>query len=106
MKWYVPSGSRILIDGRYAYVTWSDTRTPGGSIDGIMARVPLALYQGDGKRSRIDYVRSLDYPLLGKSVHVTDEVDISLVKPRPRRYETAGAASAAAKGPEAPKDKA
>ena len=31
----------------------------------------------------------------GKSVHVTDEVDISLVKPRERKYEQAGAASAA-----------
>jgi hypothetical protein len=31
-------------------------------------------------------------------VHITDEVDISLVKPRARKYETAGAASAAAKG--------
>lgn len=36
--------SRILIDGPYAYVTWSDGRG-GGAIDAIMARVPLSLYQ-------------------------------------------------------------
>ena len=40
----------------------------------------------------------VDYPLLGKTIRVTDDVDVSLVKPRPRRYETAGAASTAAKG--------
>jgi succinate dehydrogenase / fumarate reductase flavoprotein subunit len=34
-------------------------------------------------------------------VHVTDAVDVSLVRPRPRKYETAGAASAAAKGSDA-----
>ena len=53
--------------------------------------------------------RELDYPLLGKTTHVTDEVDVSLVKPRPRRYETAGAASAAAKSSDntsKPKDSA
>jgi hypothetical protein len=38
-------------------------------------------------------VRGLEYPLLGKTVRVTDDVDISLVKPRPRKYETAGAAN-------------
>jgi succinate dehydrogenase / fumarate reductase flavoprotein subunit len=31
-------------------------------------------------------------------VHVTDAVDISLVKPRTRKYDTAGAASAVAGG--------
>ena len=36
-------------------------------------------------------------------MHVTDAVDISLVQPRPRKYETAGAASAAAKAPDAAK---
>jgi hypothetical protein len=41
--------SRILIDQRYAYVTWSDARSPGGSIDAIIARVPLSLYRG-GRR--------------------------------------------------------
>ena len=42
------------------------------------------------------FVREFDYTLLGQRVHVTDEVDISLVRPRPRKYEKAGAASAAA----------
>lgn len=36
--------SRILLDDRYAYVTWSDSRT-GGHIDGILSRVPLSLYR-------------------------------------------------------------
>jgi len=59
-------------------------------------RTTMAMYREDGKRSRVEYVRSLDYPLLGKTVHVTDAVDVSLVAPRARKYETAGAASAAA----------
>jgi len=66
--------------------------------DANWLRSTMALYKDAGKRSSVEYVRSLDYPLLGKSVHVTDEVDVSLVKPRPRKYETAGAASANAAG--------
>ncbi len=59
-------------------------------------RTTMALHEGgDGDRATVKYVRSLDYGLCGKSIHATDEVDISLVKPRPRRYEQAGAASAA-----------
>jgi succinate dehydrogenase / fumarate reductase flavoprotein subunit len=49
----------------------------------------------DGTR----FVRELDYDLLGDRVHATDSVDVSLVRPRPRKYETAGAASAAAAAP-------
>ncbi len=64
--------------------------------DANWLRTTMALYREDGKRSTINYVRALDYPLLGKTMHVTDEVDVSLVKPRARRYETAGAASATA----------
>jgi succinate dehydrogenase / fumarate reductase flavoprotein subunit len=64
--------------------------------DANWLRTTMALYEeGTGGKSAVNYVRSLDYPLLGKTVHVTDEVDVSLVKPRPRKYETAGAASAA-----------
>jgi succinate dehydrogenase / fumarate reductase flavoprotein subunit len=59
-------------------------------------RSTMAMYKESGKRSHVDFVRSLGYPMLGKPVHVTDEVDVSLVKPRARRYETAGAASASA----------
>ena len=57
-------------------------------------RTTMALYaDAPGGKSEVRYVRELDYSLLGKSVHVTDAVDISLVKPRARKYETAGAAS-------------
>ncbi len=66
--------------------------------DANWLRSTMALYGASGKRSSVQYVRSLDYSLLGKPVHVTDEVDISLVKPRARKYETAGAASATAAG--------
>jgi succinate dehydrogenase / fumarate reductase, flavoprotein subunit len=60
-------------------------------------RTTMALYkEGDGGKSEVNFVRSIDYNLLGKSLHITDEVDISLVTPRARKYETAGAASAAA----------
>jgi succinate dehydrogenase / fumarate reductase flavoprotein subunit len=45
----------------------------------------------------VEYVKTFDYTCAGKSVHVTDEVDVSLVKPRERKYEQAGAASAVAK---------
>ncbi len=62
-------------------------------------RSTLALYKGGEKgRSEVTYVRELDYNLAGRSVHVTDSVDISLVTPRARKYEQAGAASAAATG--------
>jgi succinate dehydrogenase / fumarate reductase flavoprotein subunit len=50
-----------------------------------------------GAQDGVRYVRDLDYDLLGERVHVTDAVDVSLVRPRPRKYETAGAASASAK---------
>jgi succinate dehydrogenase / fumarate reductase, flavoprotein subunit len=59
-------------------------------------RTTMAFFQTDSKRSRVDYARSFSYALLGKSVPITDDVDVSLVKPRARRYETAGAASATA----------
>ena len=49
-----------------------------------------------GGHDSVRYAREFDYELCGKSTHVTDAVDISLVKPRPRKYEQAGAASAAA----------
>jgi succinate dehydrogenase / fumarate reductase flavoprotein subunit len=62
--------------------------------DANFLRTTMALYErGQGGKSVVKYVRELEYPLLGKTVRVTDEVDISLVKPRPRKYETAGAAS-------------
>jgi succinate dehydrogenase / fumarate reductase flavoprotein subunit len=60
--------------------------------DAEWLRTTLARH-GDGGP---EFIREFDYECAGKPVHVTDEVDISLVKPRPRKYDTAGAASAAA----------
>jgi len=67
--------------------------------DAEFLRTTLAFHQAGekGGPSRVKYVREFDYPQLGANVHITDAVDISLVKPRPRKYEQAGAASAAAK---------
>jgi succinate dehydrogenase / fumarate reductase flavoprotein subunit len=56
-----------------------------------------ALY-GNGASDHVHFVRELDYELLGQRVQATDAVDVSLVRPRPRKYETAGAASAPANG--------
>lgn len=68
--------------------------------DAEWLRTTLALHKGGegSENHRVEYVRALDYSIHGTPVHVTDEVDTSLVKPRPRRYETAGAASAEAGG--------
>jgi hypothetical protein len=44
------------------------------------------------KKGEVKYVRALDYTLAGASVHVTDAVDTTLVAPRTRSYEQAGAA--------------
>jgi succinate dehydrogenase / fumarate reductase flavoprotein subunit len=57
-------------------------------------RTTLARYRGAGA---LEFIRSFDYVCAGKTVHVTDEIDVSLVKPRERKYEQAGAASAIAK---------
>jgi succinate dehydrogenase / fumarate reductase flavoprotein subunit len=65
--------------------------------DANWLRSTLAMYGEDGKRSSVSYTRSLDFSFLGKSMTATDQVDVSLVKPRARKYETAGAASATAK---------
>jgi succinate dehydrogenase / fumarate reductase flavoprotein subunit len=58
-------------------------------------RTTLAVHEANGQ---VRYIRELDYVCAGQSVHVTDAVDTSLVKPRERKYEQAGAASAAAAG--------
>ncbi len=42
------------------------------------------------------FVKEFDYNCAGQPIHVTDAVDTTLVKPRPRKYEQAGAASASA----------
>jgi succinate dehydrogenase / fumarate reductase flavoprotein subunit len=63
--------------------------------DAHWARTTLARHKAVGS---VDYIRSFDYNCAGKSVHITDEIDLSLVKPRERKYEQAGAASAVAQG--------
>lgn len=63
--------------------------------DAEWLRTTLALHGGKGS---VKYVRGLDYSCAGQRVSVTDEVDVSLVAPRERKYEQAGAASAAAAG--------
>jgi succinate dehydrogenase / fumarate reductase flavoprotein subunit len=62
--------------------------------DAHFQRTTLARHKQVGS---VEYVKSFDYVCAGKTVHVTDEVDVSLVKPRERKYEQAGAASAVAK---------
>jgi succinate dehydrogenase / fumarate reductase flavoprotein subunit len=66
--------------------------------DANWLRTTMAMHTAadDGVHDTIKFVRALDYDLCGTSVHATDAVDTSLVKPRPRKYETAGAASAVA----------
>lgn len=60
-------------------------------------RTTLAFYKENGARTEVRYEREFDYTVVGQSLHATDKVDISLVTPRARKYETAGAASATAK---------
>ncbi|HEX8793484.1 MAG TPA: succinate dehydrogenase flavoprotein subunit [Polyangiaceae bacterium] len=61
--------------------------------DAAWLRTTLAFHEGGGEGSRdgVRFVRELDYDLLGQRIHVTDAVDVSLVRPRARKYETAGA---------------
>jgi succinate dehydrogenase / fumarate reductase, flavoprotein subunit len=68
--------------------------------DAEWLRTTLAFHKSAGKggHDRVEYRRSLEYSLAGQRVTVTDAIDTTLVKPRARRYETAGAASATAKG--------
>ncbi len=67
--------------------------------DANWLRTTLAFHEGgDNGHRGIRYARDFEYTLLGQRVNVTDAVDVSLVRPRARKYEQAGAASAAAKG--------
>lgn len=63
--------------------------------DAEWLRTTLAKHDGPGK---VRFIREFDYSCAGQPVHVTDAVDTSLVAPRERKYEQAGAASAAATG--------
>jgi len=66
--------------------------------DDAWLRTTLARYGEDGET---ELIRAFDYDCAGRSVHVTDEVDVSLVKPRERKYEQAGAASGPTEGSQA-----
>jgi succinate dehydrogenase / fumarate reductase flavoprotein subunit len=65
--------------------------------DATWLRTTLALHQkaGASGASGVRFVREFDYALLGERIHVTDAVDVSLVRPRARKYDAAGAASTA-----------
>jgi succinate dehydrogenase / fumarate reductase flavoprotein subunit len=58
--------------------------------DASWLRTTFALHAGgeDGRRDTVRFVRAIDYDLLSKNVHATDEVDVSMVRPRPRKYGT------------------
>ncbi|MFO0666919.1 MAG: succinate dehydrogenase flavoprotein subunit [Polyangiaceae bacterium] len=62
--------------------------------DANWLRSTLAFYGAEGARTQVKFVREFDYTIAGKAMKATDAVDTSLVKPRPRKYESAGAASA------------
>ena len=65
--------------------------------DANWQRSTLAMHrEGANGHGQVNYVRELAYNLNGTQVNVSDAVDVGLVKPRPRKYETAGAASATA----------
>jgi succinate dehydrogenase / fumarate reductase flavoprotein subunit len=63
--------------------------------DDEFMRTTLAKHEQKGA---VRFIPEFDYTCAGQPVHVTDAVDVSLVKPRERKYEQAGAASAAAAG--------
>jgi succinate dehydrogenase / fumarate reductase, flavoprotein subunit len=67
--------------------------------DSKWLRTTLAIHQDatDSGHDGVRFVHELDYSILGEGVHATDAVDVSLVRPRPRKYETAGAASGTSK---------
>jgi succinate dehydrogenase / fumarate reductase, flavoprotein subunit len=60
--------------------------------DAEWLRTTLARCEGGHPK----FVKEFDYDCAGQPIHVTDAVDTTLVKPRPRKYEQAGAASASA----------
>jgi succinate dehydrogenase / fumarate reductase, flavoprotein subunit len=60
--------------------------------DAEWLRTTLARHEEKGS---VKFIREFDYSCAGQSVRVTDAADTSLVTPRERKYEQAGAASAA-----------
>ena len=70
--------------------------------DANWLRTTMAMHrEGPNGHGEVTYVRELSYAIAGKTLTVSDSVDVGLVTPRPRKYEQAGAANAAA--PAAPK---
>ncbi|MCC6555789.1 MAG: succinate dehydrogenase flavoprotein subunit [Polyangiaceae bacterium] len=63
--------------------------------DAEWMRTTLARHEAKGA---VRFISELDYSCAGQPVHATDAVDTSLVAPRERKYEQAGAASAQAAG--------
>jgi succinate dehydrogenase / fumarate reductase, flavoprotein subunit len=63
--------------------------------DAEWQRTTLSRHEAKGA---VKFIREFDYVCAGATVHVTDAVDTSLVAPRERKYEQAGAASAQATG--------
>ena len=59
-----------------------------GRDDAQWLRTTLSVHAG---QSEVKFIREFDYDCAGQSIHVTDRVDTSLVRPRPRKYEQAGA---------------
>jgi succinate dehydrogenase / fumarate reductase flavoprotein subunit len=62
--------------------------------DAKWLRSTLARYRGP---SEVEFIQEFDYECAGTKVHATDQVDVSLVAPRERKYEQAGAASSVAR---------
>ena len=58
--------------------------------DADWLRTTLASAKEDGTPK---FIRDFTYECAGKSVSINDKVDVSLEKPRARKYEVAGAAS-------------
>jgi succinate dehydrogenase / fumarate reductase flavoprotein subunit len=58
-------------------------------------RTTLARHQrgASGGPDEVRFVREVETSILGQANRVTDAVDLSLVRPRARKYETAGAAN-------------
>jgi succinate dehydrogenase / fumarate reductase flavoprotein subunit len=58
-------------------------------------RTTLAFHVGsaNGAHAAVRHVREFDYSAAGLGVHVTDAVDTSLVRPRPRHYQVSSTAS-------------
>lgn len=58
-------------------------------------RTTLAFHESgaDGRPDAVHFSRQVEYPLLGERIVASDAIDASLVRPRVRKYETAGAAA-------------